>query len=384
MRKQGKFEAAKPAGSPWKKIVLIFLCVFLLLAALVAVGVKVYIDRVIGSIPTVSELPTWTEDPPVTSEPTETIPAEETTQPTTVETTTEAITETTEPDYGQSGKIVNILVVGQDSRPVEEHKLSDTIMLFTLNKEKKTLTITSFLRDSYVNLPDYYRGHTCGWNRINTAYALGYSWFGDAGAMDMMNVTIEGNYGVKIDGNVEISFDAFEAIVDVLGGLTIPLDEDETAYMNQEVDNWSAIGFGEIWNLHHFEVGENFLNGKEALWFASMRHSSNSDNDFKRAARQRLVVDLVLQKLKTMNPLKVTSLIDEILPHILTNISTDDIKMYIKELVPYIFGLTLETNQCPAEGTYWGEMVDLPDGPGGVLKIDFDANRRIMAEICNE
>ena len=87
-------------------------------------------------------------------------------------------TEATEPptedpadaDYGQSGRVVNILVIGQDSREGEDHKLSDGIMLLTLNKQTRTLTMTSFLRDSYVKLADY-RGHECGWNRINTSYA---------------------------------------------------------------------------------------------------------------------------------------------------------------------------------------------------------------------
>ena len=136
---------------------------------------------------------------------------------------TEAPTEApTEPDYGETGKIVNILLIGQDGREGEEAKLADGIMLFTLNKETRTLTTTSFLRDSYVKLADY-RGKTCGWNRINTSYALGYSWFGNAGAMEMLNLTLENNYGVKVDGNVEVDFSAVVKIVDAMGGLDIEL-----------------------------------------------------------------------------------------------------------------------------------------------------------------
>ena len=37
--------------------------------------------------------------------------------------------------------------------------------------------------------------------------------------------------------------------------------------------------------------------------------------------------------------------------------------------------------QIPAEGTYWGEMVMLPDGESGVLKIDFNQNRKIMETV---
>ena len=64
------------------------------------------------------------------------------------------------------------------------------------------------------------------------------------------------------------------------------------------------------------------------------------------------------------------------LAEIVTDISTDDMKMYITELVPYVFDLKLESYQVPAEGTYWGEMVELPDGLSGVLKIDFPKTSR--------
>ena len=101
------------------------------------------------------------------TDPTELV-TEATTEATT-EPTTEATTQPTEPDYGQSGKVVNILLIGQDGRAGEEALLADAIILFTLNKETRTLRMTSFLRDSYVKLPEYYRGHTCGWNRINTS-----------------------------------------------------------------------------------------------------------------------------------------------------------------------------------------------------------------------
>ena len=80
---------------------------------------------------------------------------------------------------------------------------------------------------------------------------------------------------------------------------------------------------------------------------------------------------------------ELDKLIDMVLGEIVTNISTEDMKMYITELTPYLFNLNMVSNQCPAEGTYWGEMVELPDGTGGVLKCDFEANKRLLAPIVN-
>lgn len=297
------------------------------------------------------------------------------------QTATESITETTpeelgEVDYGQSGRVVNILVVGQDSREGEEHKLSDTIMLLTLNKETRTLTMTSFLRDSYVKLPDYYRGHTCGWNRINTSYALGYSWYGDAGAMEMLNLTLANNYGVNVDGNVEISFDTFTEIVDAVGGVDIDLQGDEYTIMCQRVEEWWYLDV----ELHE---GVNTLDGKTALLYARERHANNADNDMNRAERQRKVLSQIITKCAQMSLTDLNAMIDRVLPGIITNISDEDIAMYITELTPYLLDLKFESNQCPADGTYKGEMVELPDGLSGVLKIDFEANKKIMSAIVN-
>ena len=298
------------------------------------------------------------------------------------EETTEATTEPTEPDYGQSGKIVNILLIGQDGREGEEALLSDAIILFTLNKETKTLRMTSFLRDSYVKLPEYYRGHTCGWNRINTSYALGFSWYSTAGAMEMLNLTLENNYGVKVDGNVEVSFDTFQHVVDAMGGVDIDLQGDELAkmleYQGYRNAHFEYVGIEKRFDL---QEGVNNLDGYLALAYARERHMSNADSDIHRTARQRKVIESLLKKLSQMSLSQINDLIDQVLAEIITDISTDDMKMYITELVPYVFDLKLESYQVPAEGTYWGEMVELPGGTGGVLKIDFPKNQQVVAAI---
>ena len=300
----------------------------------------------------------------------------------TTEPTTEATTEPTEPDYGQSGKIVNILLIGQDGREGEEALLSDAIILFTLNKETKTLRMTSFLRDSYVKLPEYYRGHTCGWNRINTSYALGFSWYSTAGAMEMLNLTLENNYGVKVDGNVEVSFDTFQHVVDAMGGVDIDLRGDELTkmleYQGYRNAHFEYVGIEKRFDL---QEGVNTLDGYLALAYARERHMSNADSDIQRTARQRKVIESLLNKLSKMSLSQINDLIDQVLAEIVTDISTDDMKMYITELVPYLFDLKLESYQVPAEGTYWGEMVELPDGMSGVLKIDFPKNKQVVAAI---
>lgn len=55
--------------------------------------------------------------------------------------------------------------------------------------------MTSFMRDLYVQIPGYSD------NRINAAYAFG--------GMDLLDSTLNTNFGVEIAGNVEVDFGEF-------------------------------------------------------------------------------------------------------------------------------------------------------------------------------
>ena len=381
MAYQGRYNnkpSGKARGGAWKIVLIVILCVVLLLGLLLGAA-YFYLESKLNKInrATFEEKDVSGQDLSALignlDESDPTISISETTAPTQAP---------TEPDYGETGKMINILLIGQDGREGEEAKLADGIMLFTLNKETRTLTTTSFLRDSYVKLPENYRGHTCGWNRINTSYALGFSWYSTAGAMEMLNLTLENNYGVKVDGNVEVSFDTFQHVVDAMGGVDIDLRGDELAkmleYQGYRNAHFEYVGIEKRFDL---QEGVNTLDGYLALAYARERHMSNADSDIQRTARQRKVIESLLNKLSKMSLSQINDLIDQVLAEIVTDISTDDMKMYITELVPYLFDLKLESYQVPAEGTYWGEMVELPDGLSGVLKIDFPKNKQVVAAI---
>lgn len=392
MAYKGHYRQAKPPVSAWKIILIVLLCIVLLVGGVATAGwfylnsklEKITQAQIVEQDVTGKDLSALIGnlDETEPSVPEEIAETTEATEATTEEPTTEPPTEETEPDYGQSGKVVNILVIGQDSRAGEESKLADGIMLLTLNKETRTLAMTSFLRDSYVQLPPEYRGHTCGWNRINTSYALGYSWFGDGGAMEMIDLTLERNYGVQVDGNVEVSFDTVIHLVDALGGVDINLVGDEFTTMEWWADIYNGqyewLGLDKRIEIHE---GVTTLNGDLALAYARERHMNNADNDMNRAGRQRILIEEIIRKLTQLSPLELDKMVNMVCEEIITDISVDDMKMYITELLPYIFNLNTVSYQCPTEGSYWGEMVQLPDGEGGVLKIDFNRNRKMMEAV---
>ena len=82
--------------------------------------------------------------------------------------------------------IVNILLIGQDRRPGESRARSDTMIIASVNKTDKTITLISLMRDMYVQIPGYSD------NRINAAYAFG--------GMKLLDETIKQNVDIEIDG----------------------------------------------------------------------------------------------------------------------------------------------------------------------------------------
>ena len=379
MSKKGKYqkEAVKKSLG-WKKILLIVLAVVIVAGGVAAALGWSYFKSLIGNIRqaeyqekelskeeleailggTVGTVPPEEEETEVTTEPTEV--------------TTEPTTTATEPDYGDLGKIVNIMLVGQSYREGEDSKLSDTMILCTLNRETSTLTMTSFLRDSYVQLPNY-KGHTCGKQRINVAYNLGYKWGGDLGAMEMFSMCIYNNFGVEVDYTIEVDFTALLSMVNKLGGVEIELDADEAKYLT-ETNHCKG----------EFVEGVNRLKGDAALAYARMRKATNVDNDFNRTARQRKLITQMLKQVMSLSVSEIDDLLKYVLPMILTDMPEDVILEMVKIAVPMLPNLTIESNQCPYGNTYKGVIVNIGGYDAGVMDVNTYANKIILTALAEE
>ena len=367
MSYQGRFEQAKPPkkkkGRKIALIIVIVLLVLLVAAAVVGIGIYKTAMSKINYI----EMPTWETEVPtettVVTDPTGMTEAEtEATEATTVETTIPPM---------KPEDIINILVVGNSARGGEEAALADTMILASVNTYDKTLTLTSFLRDTYVDLPDY-AGHTCGWNKLTSCYALGYSWGGTAYAMDMMNICLKNNFGVDIDYNVEVDFECFIKFVEILGGVGLEITQEEADYLNADTVFVSA----------HYEAGWAALGGPEALSYARMRKAvGDNDSDIKRTARQRKLIGALLNNIRQASISQLMDIMNEILPYISTNMPAEKITELMIELVPMLPQMAVKGGTCPVEKTYWSEEKDTPDGRMYVLAFDAGQNKKLMKVI---
>lgn len=374
MSKGGRYAQQKgsqpkrPRNSQQTVLTVVAVLLVLVVAGLIG-GIVYNLMRNQAKNPTVQAQTTVpTETAENTVEATETTQVtQETTEPTTVPTTL---------PYTESGlDIINILVVGQASRDGEDSRLADTMILATVNKNTKTLTLTSFMRDTYVDLPDYKdpsgKVHPCGWNRINVAYHLGWTWGGTAAAMEMTNQCLLENFGIEVDYDIEVDFEAFINIVNLLGGVKIDLTEAEADYLNKDGKVWQEV-----------QPGENWLDGDTALAYARMRKAAgDSDSDIKRTSRQRTMIQSILNRVKDKGFSKLQELAYEVLPSVTTNMTNDEITTCIWEILPLLPELTVESGTCPVEGTYWGELIDLFGTQSSVLKFDAGQNKKLMTAI---
>lgn len=367
MSKGGRYakkKVKKPLGG--KKIALIVACVIVALLLAAVIFAIVYYNNVLNQMNHV--------EVPKIQYTTEATEAAETVAETTAGETTEATTvATTEPHVASSADYINFLVVGQAARGGEEERFADTMILCTVNTYEKTLTMTSMLRDTLVQQSGSYGSHTWGGIKLTTVYHLGHQWDGVAGSMAVMNQTLYNNFGIEVDYNFEIDFDAFVKLVDLLDGVEIELTEAEADYLND--DDW--------WVYYDVEPGLQRLDGMAALSYARMRKAEgDSDSDIIRTNRQRKLIEALIEKVRGRSISSLNRMANEILPLITTSMSNAEITDMLLTLLPMLSELEIKKGgTCPAES--WGELVDIY-GDGmyhSVLKFDTAATKKYMRAI---
>lgn len=257
--------------------------------------------------------------------------ANETTKETTVKAETEATSDSPEivnpEDIEWNGdrftandddSLFNILLIGQDRRENEGRQRSDAMILCSFNYETKELSLISFLRDLYVQIPGYEP------NRLNAAYAYG--------GFPLIKQTFSENFGLSIDGCLEVDFESFEKIIDILGGVELELTAAEA----------KIVGGGAY-------EGVCLLNGEQALTYTRIR---KIDSDFQRTERQRKLIGSVFAKMKNCTLPELMSLVGEIMPLISTDMAEDILLSFAANLAASLSELEIEQHGVPSEGNY--------------------------------
>lgn len=201
----------------------------------------------------------------------------------------------------ESGHI-NILILGVDDGEYGNAAVtatrSDTIMVASIDPAAMTVNLLSIPRDTRVQIPGQK-----GLDKITNAH--GY------GGVDLSKRTVESFLGVPIQHYVEINWQAFIKVVDILGGVDLYVEN------NMNYDDPYA-------DLHiHLAKGYQHLDGEKAGEYVRFRHDELGD--IGRVQRQqRLIRALTDQMMQVGTILKLPSLASTLSTYVKTDMSTLD------------------------------------------------------------
>ena len=164
---------------------------------------------------------------------------------------------------------VNIILLGSDKREDDATWRTDTMIVVSVDTDRKVVRLLSIPRDLWVNIPGQ------GNDRINTADMWGELAQAGTGP-DLVKQTIEESLGIPIDYYVRADFDGFVEIIDAIGGV--------------EVDVECPLTDIEL------EPGIQHMDGELALLYARSRITTN---DFDRSRRQRKLLMALWGKAKS-------------------------------------------------------------------------------------
>ena len=258
-----------------------------------------------------------------------------------------------EADLVYDQDVVNILLIGCDKRADEtEAGRSDTTMIATIDIKNGKLKLTSLMRDMYIDIPGY------GYHKFNAAYSYG--------GVQLEYETIAQNFGIKLDGYVEVDMEAFREVVDLIGGVPMDITEAE-AYFLQTAYATSKHGEKNV------VAGSNLLTPYQALAYCRIRQDVTGE--FGRTDRQRKILISVFEELKSQDLMTITNICMKALKYVKTDLSEAQIRSLMTSVIT--MGTTeIDQLRIPYEGSYTEGR--LSSSGAWVMQVDYDLNRQAL------
>lgn len=249
-------------------------------------------------------------------------------------------------EHMSSSNVLNVLIIGVDGREGSMQGNSDVMMLASINKKQESITLCSFLRDSYTYFET--SGGSGYYSKLNAAYSYG--------GADCLVKAIEENYKIEIDYFVTVDFKSFEKVIDAIGGINLDVTQREA----QAIENYgkiSGVPYGE--NVH--------LNGEQALLFARMRYIYTT-GDVQRTQNQRKVINAIIKKAKTLSIGDLNGVVQTLGEYIYTDCSmTKMVSLGTSAIIGKWYNYTVYSMEAPPEsarkeynGNSWMWLVDYP------------------------
>ena len=245
--------------------------------------------------------------------------------------------------YNYSQEYTNFVLFGVDSREGEvDTSNSDSILIVSIHNTTKEVKMVSVYRDTMLGICDK-TGTINQYFKVNSAYSYG----GPEGAINTLNLNLD----LDLKDYVTVNFGGVADIITKLGGITVNLTDDELAQLNHHLK--STISSTGQYAPQVAHSGKNIkLNGIQATTYCRIRKATFYDpktgepvsDDFGRAARQRSVMEKLVEKAKKAGVSELQGMVETVLNDknakgqiITTSFKFDE----IVNLLPIIFDFKL-------------------------------------------
>ena len=218
--------------------------------------------------------------------------------------------------------IINILLLGRDTAKDSKSYRTDVMIVVSVNKAANSVTLLTIPRDLFVYIP--------GWtmNRLNTAAAHGDAIGYPGGGVALLEQTILYNLGIPIHGWARIDFAGFKQVIDVLGGVEVPVSCTMQDWrLKDPYDPNVDVQNADNWQLYNVEPGVQKMDGDLALWYARSRKRSS---DYDRSRRQHQVLRAMFEKGLQLNMLtKALELYHQYVQIVDTDMGIGDVLQFV-------------------------------------------------------
>lgn len=269
-----------------------------------------------------------------------------------------------------STHVYNVLLVGEDTRGkdvLDSGTRADSAIIASVNVDTKQITLTSVLRDAYTYFETKPGDESTGtFDKINAAMSRG--------DIDSYINCVERMYKINIDNYVIINFDAFESVIDELGGVTLELTSKEI----REINNHPGT-YGNVTIEKTFEgtKGKIKLNGKQALAYCRIRHI---DSDNARADRQKTTLMEIFDEVKGSSKTEMIRVVKKLLPYTKMDMGMDTVlniagDAFSQGWMNYAIKMTsvpnYRINEKGAGGKYYGAWMWKSDFPQDAYYLQY-------------
>ncbi|HOY55992.1 MAG TPA: LCP family protein [bacterium] len=215
---------------------------------------------------------------------------------------------------------VNFIISGQGGLGHDGPYLTDTIILGSTKPSTGQTVFISIPRDLLVEIPGK------GWYKINSVNSFGETENYPGGGSALLAKTVGDVFGITVHYWLRIDFNAFENIIDKVGGVEVCVNKEFTDNLYPAADH--------LYQTVSFAQGCQKMDGATALVFARSRHGNNGEgSDFARAARQQQIILAIKDKLfnwKTVfNPSLIYSIFNMADKNVQTNIKKNEIPAFV-------------------------------------------------------